>query len=94
MDKRLEEIRADFPVISGQKDLIYLDNAATTQKPQQVIDRITSFYTNENATVHRGVYKLSQEATDACDQVRRQRRLFLHQRKMWSLFVVQLKQLI
>ena len=77
MDKRLEEIRADFPVISGQKDLIYLDNAATTQKPKQVIDRITAFYTNENATVHRGVYKLSQEATDACDHVRRQLQAFI-----------------
>lgn len=77
MDKRLEEIRADFPVISGQKDLIYLDNAATTQKPNQVIDRITAFYKNENATVHRGVYKLSQEATDACDQVRRQLQVFI-----------------
>jgi cysteine desulfurase/selenocysteine lyase len=67
-------LRADFPVLRQQvygKPLVYLDNAATTQKPQVVIDRITDYYTNENGTVRRGVYKLSEQSTLAFDESRR-----------------------
>ena len=62
-----------FPILKGKmnnKPLVYLDNTATTQKPQSVIDSMTTFYTQEYATVHRGVYGLSQAATERCDAVR------------------------
>lgn len=69
----VEEIRKDFPIlnrkVSGQ-ELVYLDNGATAQKPQVVIDRLKDYYTNENANIHRGVHTLSQEATSAYEQSR------------------------
>ncbi len=68
------KLRADFPVLRQQvygKPLVYLDNAATTQKPQVVIDRITDYYSHENGTVRRGVYKLSEQSTLAFDESRR-----------------------
>ena len=60
-------IRKDFPILSRKvngRPLVYLDNAATSQKPQQVIDCIVDYYANYNANIHRGVHALSQEATD------------------------------
>lgn len=58
--------------------LVYLDNAATTQKPQQVVDRLVRYYCEENANVHRGVHLLSAEATDACDAARERVREFVN----------------
>ena len=58
----------DFPILQPQvhgKPLVYLDNAATTQKPQAVIDALAHYYTDDNANVHRGVHQLSERATDA-----------------------------
>ena len=52
----------DFPILLNT-GMIYLDNSATSQKPQQVIEAITHFYENSNANVHRGIYRLSQQAT-------------------------------
>lgn len=69
----VEKIRADFPVLSrtfGGHPLVYLDSAATSQKPRQVIDAISSFYEHHNANVHRGVYELAQEATDLYEGAR------------------------
>src|SRR6185436_14802025 len=69
----VERIRADFPILSRQvngRPLIYLDNAATTQKPQQVIDSLVNFYTYTNANVHRGVHTLSVESTDLYEAAR------------------------
>ncbi len=66
-------IRADFPILQRQvngRPLIYLDNAATTQKPRQVIDALVDFYTNTNANVHRGVHTLSVESTDLYEAAR------------------------
>jgi len=66
-------IREDFPILKqtiGKYPLIYLDNGATTQKPQVVIDKITNYYTNENANIHRGVHFLSQQATTAYERAR------------------------
>ncbi|TBN03282.1 cysteine desulfurase [Hyunsoonleella flava] len=63
----VETIRQDFPILSRKvngKPLVYFDNAATSQTPQQVIDAIVDYYSNYNANIHRGVHTLSQEATD------------------------------
>ena len=62
----VESIRKDFPILSSKmngKQLIYLDNAATTQKPKQVIKAIEDYYKKYNANIHRGIYKLAEEAT-------------------------------
>jgi len=64
----VEAIRADFPILErefGDQQLVYLDNAATTQKPDQVIDAISDYYRETNANVHRGLHQLSQEASIA-----------------------------
>lgn len=69
----IEELRAEFPILSarvGDNPLAYLDNAATTQKPQAVIDALSRFYQADNANIHRGVHALSQRATDAYDEAR------------------------
>jgi len=69
----VETIRKDFPILSRKvngKPLVYLDNAATSQTPQQVIDVIVDYYSNYNANIHRGVHTLSQEATDKYEQAR------------------------
>ena len=70
----VERIRQDFPALHQQvhgKPLVYLDNAATTQKPQAVIDALTAYYTRDNANIHRGVHLLSERATDAYESARR-----------------------
>lgn len=69
----VKKIRKDFPILNREvngKPLIYFDNAATSQTPQQVIDVIVDYYSNYNANIHRGVHSLSQEATDAYEQAR------------------------
>jgi cysteine desulfurase / selenocysteine lyase len=76
-----EKIREDFPALRltvHGKPLVYLDNAATTQKPQVVIDALTRYYTEENSNVHRGVHFLSQVATQAYDGGRTRVRRFLN----------------
>ena len=73
MNINLTKIRADFPILSRKvngQDLVYLDNAATSQTPTQVIDVIADYYQNYNANIHRGVHTLSQEATDKFEQAR------------------------
>ncbi len=73
MNLDVEVVRKDFPIFETQahgKRLIYLDSAATSQKPRQVIDRIVHFYEYENANVHRGVYELSELATNAYEGAR------------------------
>lgn len=69
----IQDIRKDFPILSrkvNDKPLVYFDNAATSQTPQQVIDCIVDYYSSYNANIHRGVHKLSQEATDKYEQAR------------------------
>ena len=66
-------IRSDFPILGVEvngKPLVYFDNAATTQKPQQVIDALIDYYSHYNSNVHRGVHHLSQVATDAYEGAR------------------------
>ncbi len=87
----VQKIRGDFPVLNTQmngKPLVYLDNAATTQKPRAVIDRLHEFYSTQYATVHRGVYTLSQNSTWECDQVRERCRKFLNARKAAEIIFV------
>lgn len=77
----INAIRKDFPILAREvygKPLVYFDNAATTQKPQCVIDAIVEGYTQHNANVHRGVHRLSQEATDGHEQARRRVQQFLN----------------
>jgi cysteine desulfurase/selenocysteine lyase len=79
----VDRIRADFPILNRPvrgKPLVYLDNAATSQKPQVVIDAVTQFYTAENANIHRGVHYLSERATAAYDQVREKVARFINAR--------------
>src|SRR3989338_2528359 len=69
----VKKIRNDFPVLKRKvngKPLVYLDNAATTQKPRQVIDKISDYYSNYNANVHRGIHKLSEEASAEYENAR------------------------
>ena len=79
----INEIRKEFPILQRQvygKPLIYLDNAATTQKPLCVIESITEAYTNVNANVHRGVHFLSQKATEQYEEARETVRRFINAR--------------
>ena len=76
-------IRNDFPILQREvygKPLVYLDNAATTQKPRCVVDRITEEYYSVNANIHRGVHFLSQQATEAHEAARETVRAFLNAR--------------
>jgi cysteine desulfurase / selenocysteine lyase len=69
----VERIRQDFPILQRTvhgKPLVYLDNAATSQKPRQVIDAITNYYLSENSNIHRGVHELSQRATEDYEKAR------------------------
>lgn len=70
----VEKIRADFPILnrklSGGKTLVYLDNAATTQKPLAVIDAIHDYYMNYNSNIHRAVHQLAEETTIAFEKTR------------------------
>lgn len=77
----LEKIRADFPILAEKvhgQPLVYLDNAATSQKPQTVIDAIRRYYQHENANIHRGVHFLSERATEDYEQARAKVQVFLN----------------
>lgn len=80
-DFDVNKIRADFPILKREvngKPLVYLDNGATTQKPQSVIDAITHYYSQMNSNVHRGVHYLSQISTDAFEVTRRSIQAFIN----------------
>lgn len=77
----VEKIRQDFPILQrlvNDKPLVYLDNAATTQKPQSVIDAIHHYYSHYNANVHRSIHQLGEEATQAYEDVRTKVQHFIH----------------
>ena len=81
----INKVRADFPILSREvygKPLVYLDNAATTQKPLCVLDAMRDEYLNVNANVHRGVHYLSQQATDLHEAAREKVREFINARKI------------
>ena len=77
----VKKIREDFPILGREingKQLVYFDNAATTQKPQAVIDSLVDYYQNYNANVHRGVHSLSMEATDKYEEAREKVAAFIN----------------
>jgi len=77
----VQAIRRDFPILQEQvhgKPLIWLDNAATTQKPQSVIDRLSYFYAHENSNIHRAAHELAARATDAYESAREKVRRFIN----------------
>ena len=77
----LRKVRADFPILSREihgRPLVYLDNAATTQKPQAVIDAMSHYYASDNANIHRGVHLLSESATEDYEAARRTVQHFLN----------------
>ena len=81
----INKVREDFPILSREvygKPLVYLDNAATTQKPLMVLDAMRDEYLNVNANVHRGVHYLSQQATDLHEAAREKVRAFINARKI------------
>ena len=76
-------LRADFPILDQQvhgHPLVYLDNAATSQKPRAVIDALVRYYERDNANVHRGIHELSNRATNAFEAARERTRKFLNAR--------------
>ncbi len=87
----IERIRADFPILGRKvrngKRLIYFDNAATTQKPKQVIDAIYNYYMNYNANIHRAVHQLSEEATEAYEGSRAKVARFINAKSDEIIFV-------
>ena len=87
----LEAIRADFPILHQQvrgKPLVYLDNAATTQKPQVVIDTLNEYYGRQNANIHRGVHFLSEVATREFEEARVKAKRFLNARDAHEVIFV------
>src|SRR5437588_4088769 len=77
----VDRVRADFPILSTKshgKPLVYLDNGATTQKPRAVIEAIKHYYEAQNANVHRGVYELSQIATELYEGARHKVQRFIN----------------
>lgn len=89
MTYNVEKIREQFPILKNKihgNDLVYLDNAATTQKPQQVINAISAYYTRYNANVHRGVHTLSQKATDMYEGARAKIAQFINAKPQEIIF--------
>ncbi len=81
MSLNIEQIRKEFPVLHqkiNNKPLVYFDNAATTQKPKVVIDRLMDYYNNENCNIHRGAYYLSHKATEAYENTRKTVKAFIN----------------
>jgi cysteine desulfurase/selenocysteine lyase len=87
----VQAIRRDFPILQERvngKPIIWLDNAATTQKPQTVIDRISYFYAHENSNIHRAAHELAARATDAYEAAREKTRRFLNARSVQEIIFV------
>ena len=77
----VEAVRKDFPILNqivNDEPLVYLDNAATTQKPRQVLEAVLAYYEKDNANVHRGVHTLAERATTAYEAARERIRSFIH----------------
>ncbi len=75
---KLLNLKSDFPIFSTYPDLVYLDSAATSQKPQTVVNAVTDFYTTKNANIHRGIYQLAEIATTTYENTRNEVAKFIH----------------
>ena len=75
---KADDLRKEFPIFTERKNLVYLDSASTTQKPQIVIDTVSSYYSNYNANVHRALYQIGEKATNEYEQVREKVKKFLN----------------
>ena len=73
-----KSLKYDFPIFSERPELVYLDSAASAQKPRSVIERLTHYYSCEHANVHRGIYELSEQATHAYEEARTRIQSFLN----------------
>ena len=82
------QIREDFPIFRNNPDVVFLDTAASAQKPQEVIDAVSNFYARDYANVHRGVYALSQRATDHYEAARLAAQRFLNARQSREIIFV------
>jgi len=81
MDNKLQKIRSDFPILNqkvNDEPLVYLDNAATSQKPNQIIDEMVRYYKNDNANVHRSVHTLGERATEEYEAARQKVQKFIN----------------
>jgi len=74
----VDDIRKEFPIFSQRKGLVYLDSASTAQKPQSVIDSVSSYYSNYNANIHRALYEIGEKATNEYEDVREKVREFIN----------------
>lgn len=83
----LSALREDFPLFAQRPELVYLDSAATSQKPRRVIEALRRYYETLNANVHRGAYRLSAEATEAYEEARRRLARFLNAEPKEIVFV-------
>ncbi|GLV47856.1 cysteine desulfurase [Thermus sp. LT1-2-5] len=83
----LSHLKKDFPLLTGKPDLVYLDSAATSQKPLRVLKALERYYREQNANVHRGAYRLSVEATEAYEEARRRLARFLNAEPQEIVFV-------
>ena len=87
----VNKVRSDFPILGTTvygKPLVYADNAASTQKPQQVIDSITELYSNHYANIHRGVHHLSQKSTALYEAARETVKNFINARQVEEIVFV------
>ena len=88
----VERVRRDFPILQQEvngKPLVYLDNAATTQKPQAVIDALTTYYEHDNANIHRGIHTLAERATTAYEATRQAAKEFINAREVEEVIFTQ-----
>lgn len=88
MSINIEQVRQEFPILQrmvNNRPLVYLDNAATTQKPQVVMERLRSYYENENSNIHRGAHFLSSQATEAYEQARKTIQRFVNARHHYEI---------
>ena len=74
----VKKIRGDFPIYQSDKPFVYLDSASTTQKPQVVIDAVSTYYNAYAANIHRALYEIGEKATDAYENVRLKVKAFLN----------------
>lgn len=91
----VQEIRSQFPILQEKvngKDLVYLDNAATSQKPKMVLDAINNYYEHYNANVHRGIHTLSQVATEMMEDARKKVQHFINAEHDYEVLLLKVQQ--